>query len=362
MFCIATNPGVFEPNNQLAQANQSVLSPMNPVYDAKGSLSCTIKYPAGCKPVHITVADKMTVKETAMWIWTLGITHGWQEARCYSRSFQENDIAGDMLPELSLHRLKDDLGIRNHTHRMGIKCAIDLLFPNTKVNQFRALRAPAGIGLVDNIQESVMSMEEQASLRSTMSITSASVDYMSESVISTSTSSLRDNKMIRMVQGKKNIALKIRSLILTLRPDQRVTVEEMKQLKSRFAKFNYTVEILPYSKKPDSYVLVFDDEETAWKARAESAAIGYKLARYRDPRPGPFNIVRFRTLSNLTVRSGKSLQGRKIKMLKKNTVVMVNQTKGRRARIISFQNGKPVTFGWVSEISKNGIQLLERLE
>jgi len=39
---------------------------------------------------------------------------------------------------------------------------------------------------------------------------------------------------------------------------------------------------------------------------------------------------------------------------------MVNQVKGRRARIISFQDEKPV--GWLSLISAGGIQRLERLE
>jgi len=359
MFYV-TNPSFYISNIQPAEANPLVLCLVNPVDEEKGSLSCPTMYRAVCKPLHrFKAAPEMTVKETSMWIWTIGYTYGWQEAVCYSRSFLENDIAGDMLPELSLHDLEYDLCIRNLSHRLEIKGAIDLLFPNTK-NQFRA---PAGFVLVENRRGSVVSMDEQVSLSSTMSISSASVDAMSESFMSTSTSSFRDiMKMTSTIPGKKSVSFKSRSLILTVRPEQRVLVGEIEFLKSRFARFNYTVKISPRNKKPGSYIVVFNNDKTACKARAESAAIGYNLTKYRDPRPRPVNLVRFKTLSILTVRDGKSLKNRKLTMLKKNAIVTVNQVKGRRARIIFFQDGEPLTFGWVSLISENGTQLLERLE
>jgi len=138
-----TNPCVFVPNIQLFQANPFLISPMNPVDKKKGSLSCYTMYPAVCKPIFsVKVAQVMTVKETAVWIWTLGYTYEWPaEAECYSRSFQENYIAGDMLPELSLHMQEDDQGIRNPIHRMEIA--------NTQGNQ---CRAPVGGWLVQNRQ------------------------------------------------------------------------------------------------------------------------------------------------------------------------------------------------------------------
>jgi len=350
------DPSVFVRNIQLAQANQCVISPMNPVDDKKGSLSCPM-IAAMCKPIFsFKVWHEMTVKDTAIWIWTLGYTYGWPEAEFYSRSFQKNGIAGDMLPELSLHRLEDDLGIRNAVHSMEIMCAIDLLFPNAKANQFRAL---AGSQLAQNRHGGIVSMDEQASPRSLMSTSAASVEAMSESFISTSESSLRDSKITNTIHGEK-VDSKSRSLILTLCPEQKVPVGEIELLKSRFAKFNYTVEIIPYTKKDNSYVVVFNDVEAVRKARAESASIGYNFTKYRDQRPSPDNPVRFKTLYKLQVRAGKSLKGRKIKMLDKNAIVTANQVKGRRARIISFRDGEPV--GWVSLISEEGTQLLERLE
>jgi len=253
-----------------------------------------------------------------------------------------------MLPELSLHMQEDDQGIRNPIHRMEIA--------NTQGNQ---CRAPVGGWLVQNRQGGIVSTDEQTSPSSSMSTSSASVKAMSESFISTSESSLRDSKITSTIYGKK-VDLKSRSLILTILPEQKVPVGEIEQLKRRFAKFNYTVEIIPHNTKDDSYVVVFNDGEAVRKARAESAAIGYNFTKYRDPRPSPGNPVSFKTLSKLTVRAGKSFKSRKIKMLDKNAIVMVNQVKGCRARMISFQDEKPV--GWVSLISAGGIKLLERLE
>jgi len=346
----------------------SVINPVNvwsPVNIVDGQ-SCILKYPMIYPALteqnpsqRVTTAEKMTVYETSIWIWTLSYNNGWLEAEWYSRNFQNNDVTGNMLPSLSLHMLQHILGIKNPDHRLTIKSAIDFLFPNAKKKeQFKAPK----IGLGEISQGCVGSNDELGSLNSLTFSTGGSADDMSESVSSTIASLPRDNHMTSMIQVGQNTVSQNRCLILSLSPDQEVSFQETDQLKSRFAEFNYNVEILPTNSKSDSYIVIFDDELNALKARAQSKAIGYNLAKYGDRQPSPRNLVRFKALIKLKVRAGMSLNDRKIGSLKKNQIVTVNQVEGRRARVIFFQDKELMNSGWVSLHSETGTTFLERLE
>lgn len=342
----------------------SVINPGNlwsPVIAAahvqRGGLSYPNIFPAVCKPkpLHkVTVADKMTLIETSMWIWTLGYNSGWPEAEQYSKIFRENGISGNILPLLSLQNLQYCLGIQNPNHCMTIKSAIDFLFPNTEERQ---LKAPI------EIERGVDSKEERESLSRVTHTNSASVEVMSESVSSTITSSSEDSIInSRILQFGKNTVSRSTCRILTLRRDQRSLVRNSEQLKSRFAEVDYTVWIHPNRMKPDSYIVIFDNKEIAVKASSQSKVIGYDLAEYLDGRPRPHRLVRFRILIKLKVRAGMSMQDRKIGVLKKNEIVTVNEVQGRRVRVTSIQDKEPMTSGWVSLQSRTGTPFLERLD
>jgi len=96
------------------------------------------------------------------------------------------------------------------------------------------------------------------------------------------------------------------------------------------------------------------------EANAQSNKLGYQLAKYRERRPSPDNPVMFKTLTPVTVRVGKSLKGKRVRMLDKDHIILVNQVKGRRARVISSTGGKVV--GWVSLCCDIGTPLLQRLD
>jgi len=145
---------------------------------------------------RVMVANDMTVFETSIWIWTLGYNHGWLLAECYAKSFQENHIAGNILPSLSLQALEQKLGIQNPAHRMMIKSAIDYLFPSTEQERFKA---PIEIGFGEKRQGIVASNEELESLNSEMCPSRGSVDGMSESGFSTNSSSSGDSPMNRTI-------------------------------------------------------------------------------------------------------------------------------------------------------------------
>jgi len=310
---------------------------------------------AAPKENRLKIADQMTVYETSIWIWTLGYNLGWPDAQAYAKSFFDNSISGDMLSALSLTMLKDDLGIQNTNHRMAIKRELDIYFPKTNENQFKV---PAGMGLGHEIRGSAISTKELMGTLSSMSIGSTSEDCQSDSVFSTSACSSADGQNDSTVPRS-------RCLILTLRPDQRLPVGEKDYLKSVFAKFNYNVEIT-FSEKLNSYILVFEDEEEALKARAQSDDLGYTLTKYRERRPKPDKPALFKTLHTVWVRGGKSFRSWKVGMLEKDAIVLVNQQKGRRARVISYQDRESSGWvslkGWVSLYSEIGIKLLDRLD
>jgi len=312
-------------------------------------------FPVLPKENRLKIADEMTVYETSIWIWTFGYNLGWPEAQVYAKNFLDNAIAGDMLSSLSLTMLKVELGIQNINHRLTIKREIDFYFPKTNENKFKG---PVGMGLRNKILGSVISTDELTGTISSMSIGSASVDCSVDSVFSTSAGSSADGQNDSTVPRSK-------CLVLSLRPEQRLQVGEMDYLKSIFAKFNYNIEVT-FCDKPNSYILVFEDEEEALKARAQSDDLGYKLTKYRGRRPKPDNPVLFKALHTVLIRGGKSFRSSKVAMLKKDAIVLVDQQKGRRLRVISFQDRGSSEwvslYGWASSHSETGIKLLNRLD
>jgi len=182
--------------NVINQAN--VWSPMTVATQQMGILNYPLINTAVSKPERVqrvTVANDMTVYETSIWIWTLGYNHGWLEAEWYSKRFQENNIAGNILPSLSLQMLEQNLGIKNPTHRMTIKSAIDYLFPSGNQGQLKDLKAPIEIGFGEKRPRIAVSNEELESLNSEMYTPSSSEDCMSESGFSTNSSSSADSPM-----------------------------------------------------------------------------------------------------------------------------------------------------------------------
>lgn len=155
----------------------------------------------------------------------------------------------------------------------------------------------------------------------------------------------------------------VTKLLLTLPPQQAVRVET---IRGHFLKFNFVVKVEPL--KPRSCVLVFQSTTEAKSALTRRHQIGYNLEPYQDAkprklqRPTPKRPLEYRVLSQLTIRSGKSLHGDILGKLYKNNIVTVNKIKGRRARVIKKRaNSDPLTVGWVSSHTEQGIPLLKQM-
>jgi len=216
--------------NVINQAN--VWSPIEAATQQFGMLNNPIIHTAVLKPEHVqrvTVANNMTVYETSIWIWTLGYNHGWLEAEWYSKRFQENNIAGNFLASLSLQMLEQNLGIKNPTHRMTIKSAIDYLFPSYKQEQ---LKAPIEIEFGEKMPGNVASNEELESLNSKICTPCDSVDEMSESGCSTNSSLSREspiNSTIRVGDGRSSAKNLFRFKVLkTLKVRAGVSLKDRK--------------------------------------------------------------------------------------------------------------------------------------
>jgi len=155
-----------------------------------------------------------------------------------------------------------------------------------------------------------------------------------------------------------------KSLLLTLPLNQ---VGRTGNIRNNFLKFNFFVRVEPVNKR-SCWLIIFESIEEAKRALNLKGQIGYNLEPYQNEeprklmRPTPRNPIEYRVLSKVTIRSGKSLHGKIVGELFKNRIVTINKIKGRRARII--RNGsdlKPVTVGWVSSHTDQGIPLLEQI-
>jgi len=154
-----------------------------------------------------------------------------------------------------------------------------------------------------------------------------------------------------------------KTLLLTAPPDQVVRTGSIQTI---FLKHKFVVRVQPL-KKQNCWLIIFQSVEEAKRALSLRRQIGYNLALYRNDesrkRPTPRNPIEYRVLSKVTIRSGKSLHGDIVGELYKNKIVTINKIKGRRARIIRYGNTtKPITVGWVSSHTIDGLPLLEQVQ
>jgi len=134
--------------------------------------------------------------------------------------------------------------------------------------------------------------------------------------------------------------------------------EEKKAILTRFEKFNLTIERFqnPDEESQADYVLTFPNPKMAQDAFNNQDKLRYKLKKWWFPRPSPKNPKYFEITSpvGVTVRTGKSFEQPKaeVPFLPHGTIVVANQSKGRRCRICKEVevNGERSyeIIGWVS--------------
>jgi len=380
--------------------------------------------PPCCHPssssYNATPVQEMTAQQTANWIRTFGRYHGWAQVEAYAQSFLNNCITGVLLEYLTTEMLEFSLGIRDHQHQRELLSAIQYLYP---VKQMR--NTPRFQGSITEIQtlassysnainsahcqsETEYASECESTNSFLISSNSTNVeeivqmecsDMMSESGYSqrSSVASYSDSDSdckigeastdkhksvdkspeedVVMVdrgtreetQGGKPLKvckpLRCRKLLLFLRQHEidqdRCSLET---IRSRFRELQIQVEVEPNESKPNTYTLVFPNYQQAEKILSRADEIGYKITKKYPPRPNPKRPLKYKSMADLVIRAGKSLSGDIVGKLKEGVIVMVNQVKGRRARLIrESKSGDVETIGWVSLHEQDGVNLLKQL-
>jgi len=84
-----------------------------------------------------------------------------------------------------------------------------------------------------------------------------------------------------------------------------------------------------------------------------------EVGRNKSKRARPGNHIAYKALHTVTIKGGKSFSSPLIGQLLENSVVLINQTKGRRGRIVLRKsNGEFANVGWVPLFTNEGQQLL----
>jgi len=314
------------------------------------------------KPFQVSIVDKMTVDETAKWIWTLAEWNGWSEGIVYYKSFKDNDICGRMLKNLTKELLEFDLGVSKLGHRQVILLTIKRLFPS-QYNMAPPVQRPsiASISTYGGIRhvpgsENGSSTGQYLNSASQESFHLETCDFMSDSCYSKSsvrTSTSEDKTLLRGSSGR-SMHQKPRLHLLC----DTNTVRDISVIRNRFLDFNLIVTVKPSG---DHYIVAFQNFVQAKHALHHAKEIGYRLAS--RPRATPSSPATYVCMSRCTIREGKSFNGNVVGYLTKGEKVTVNQLKGRRARLIERDEyGRLQTRGWVTVTTKDGVELLKRMD
>jgi len=93
--------------------------------------------------------------------------------------------------------------------------------------------------------------------------------------------------------------------------------------------------------------------------KGENSIADRVKARSKRARPG--NHIAYKALHRVTIQKGKSFSSSIVGHLIENSIVLINQIKGRRGRIVLKKpNGKLLAIGWVPLFTSKGQQLLAK--
>jgi len=383
----------------------------------KGIVSPPCCHPS-CATYNATPVQEMTVHQTANWIRTFGRYHGWVQVEAYAQSFLNNCITGVLLEYLTPEMLEFSLGIRNHQHQRELLSAIQYLYPVKKMRNTAQYQGSitgtqrssysTAINSVHCLSETDYESEYGSTNSYLISRQSNCVDeivpmecsdmmsesgYSQRSSVASYIESDSDTKIgesgmdkhksvynsaeediVMVDRGAREESqsvtpqkvcrpLRCRKLLIVLRQHEIGQDRcSLQSIRSRFQDLQIQVEVEPNESKPNTYTLVFPNYQQAEKVLSRAEEIGYKITKKYPPRPNPKRPLKYKSMAELEIRTGKSLSGDIVGKLEEGVIVTVNQVKGRRARLIrESESGDVETIGWVSLHEQDGVNLLKQL-
>jgi len=299
----------------------------------------------------VTQIQNLNKEQTKYWIWTIGWSQGWKEAKSYATRFGEHDINGSQLEYLTPWTLETELQITNSSHRDVILESIEFLISNT-FNGTGSL----GEYSLNSVQSSI----------STSYWNYSANEYCSsiESERTRGNCNLRSEARSQTTGWPQVMPRRARRLVLTPKKNAGKGCQlRTADIERKFRDSGYSVTVVPSDSLPNSFIVTFKDIDSMNKALNNADNLGYHLERRLQKRPTPKSPVKYRVLTRCLIRQGKSLRTKGNGYLKKDEIVLVNQLKKRRARLVKEKgDGSYEAYGWVTVIKSNGLQLLEQLD
>jgi len=257
--------------------------------------------------ISMISANNMTIAQTGEWVRTLSRQNFWKEADEYADTFKKKKIMGHLLPKLTNEVLKKDLGIVKYGHRLQIMFAIMRLFPKTVVSEHFA-------------EEKNFPKDKRQSPMLESMVESKSVESIASTLQKRSPS--------------------IQSMMVSTPPQG---------------------DLEPSEHKTD-VVKWFGSQEKSTIAVSSSSRRDFTTnSKCKNIRAKPTNPRFYKTLRKVKLRAGKSGEAKVIGYLPKGSLVLINQIKGRRGRVvIQKENGRYKNLGWVSLLTEDKKQLLKK--
>jgi len=218
--------------------------------------------------------------------------------------------------------------------------------------------------VLDNIHDNGQSMHSESLGSSKLEISDRNKDMKSLGI--TAPPGLEQNLPTRKsnsVCQRRSKPSNIKKLVLTFQPGQIPKEGDVDRIRSWFIEMDAAVEVQPMT-WANSYTIVFQDPNVAQKVLVGFRKMGFMIAKKFPPRPSPSCPIYYKTLESLIIRKGKAFSGTILGSLDKGRTVLVNQIKGRRARLIKQKNDTNkgwVTWGWVSLRSSKGKPLITQV-
>jgi len=276
-----------------------------------------------------TKVSKMNVGNTAEWIRNLGKIKRWPEADAYAQSFRNNNITGYLLDKLKIGSLKSELGITKYGHRLEIMAAINELYSTVSRQGEKE-----GIG-----EDAVSSTTAPTSgLNHEGRYHSALVNEMSHPTATA----------LYLCKGKSAVAWENDEWSWSPLCDNMLCLSKHAQEVRKWVNpGNKSFSTRKSSNDPLTY-LNSDHPVT-------------ERAKGRSKRARPGNHIAYKALHTVTIQKGKSFSSCIVGYLVEKSIVLINQIKGRRGRIVLRKpDGELLVIGWVPLFTSKGQQLLAK--
>jgi len=283
-----------------------------------------------------TKVSEMNVDDTARWIRNVAKSKRWAEADVYAQSFKNNNITGYLLDKLETGSLKSELGIMKYGHRLEIMAAINEPYSNAsnggeKGNKEEKLpsNSSPNTGLNGYLTREGRFYGELGNELSNPNRTAAC---------------LWTSKSAGAVENGYQCTLSpVCSRFCGLS-------EQAQEVQKWVNPGTKTFSARKLSNGPLAYFFSTKRENLI----ADRVKGGSKRAR-------PGNHIAYKALHKVTIQKGKAFSSSIVGQLVENSIVLINQIKGRRGRIVLRKPSRElVVVGWVPLFTSKGQQLLAK--